>query len=77
MCYIFLYNKPCTKPDVIIATETWLGKTTNNNELEMTHYTIYRRNIHTGHAGGVLIAVTKNIRPSVIPNETTSEQIWI
>ena len=49
------------KPDIIIATETWLHKGVGDAELEMENYQIYRRDRETGHGGGLLIAVCKSL----------------
>ena len=65
------------RPDIIIATETWLDNTITNNELEMPHHTVYRRDRSTGPGGGVLIAVASNIRSSLIKTATTSEILWV
>ena len=65
------------RPDIVIATETWLDNTITNNELEMPHHTVYRRDRTSGPGGGVMIAVASNIRSSVIRTTTTAEILWV
>ena len=66
-----------TRSDVIIALETWHNNTIRNNKLEVTCYTIYRRDWPNGRGGGALIAVTDNIRSSAMPTNTLSDQLWV
>ena len=40
------------RPDIIIATETWLNDTIKDSELESPGYTIYRRDRVIGTHGG-------------------------
>ena len=48
-----------TRPDIIIATETWFDKIVSKSELESDGYQIYRRDRKNGSHGGVLIAVNQ------------------
>ena len=50
-----------TRPDVVIATETWLDGTIRNSELESDSYTIYMRDRKTGIHDGVMIAINSSI----------------
>jgi hypothetical protein len=57
-------NKQCriqnlidsTKPDIIIATETWLDPTITNSQFLPPNFTVYRNDRNTD-GGGVLIAI--------------------
>lgn len=49
------------KPDIIIATETWLDYSVGNAELESEAYSIYRRDRKSDKYWGVLIAVNSSI----------------
>ena len=66
-----------SKPDIIIATETWLTKDICNGELEMDDYQIYRRDRVKGAGGGVLIAISKTLNSSVLPIKSESEILWV
>ena len=66
-----------TKPDVIIATETWLNSSIGNAELEMDSYTIYRRDRKEGNHGGVLIAVNSAITSTEIEIKSEAEILWV
>ena len=65
-----------TKPDIIIASETWLNELIGNNELESDHYQIFRRDRQTGMGGGVLIAINSTIDSCEIKTKTDSEIVW-
>ena len=67
-----------TKPDVIIATETWLDPTISNSQIFPPNYNIYRkdRKVNTT-GGGVLIAINDKCLSSEIPElDTDCEIIW-
>lgn len=66
-----------TKPDIIIATETWLDQSVGNAELESDGYTIYRRDRKTGTHGGVLIAVNSAITSTEVNNKSNAEILWV
>ena len=67
-----------TKPDIILATETWLDPTISSGELECDGFAVYRRDRQTGARGGVMIAINSEITSSEIrPNKTShSEILW-
>lgn len=65
------------KPDIVIATETWLDSSIKTNELELDHYSVYRRDRKTGRGGGILIAVAEAAKSSAIATDTTSEILWV
>jgi hypothetical protein len=67
-----------TKPDVIIATETWLDPTITNSQIFPPNYNIYRKD-RTGNkiGGGVLIPINDKYLSSEIPEvDTECEIIW-
>ena len=66
-----------TRPDVIIATETWLDDTIRNSELESDSYTIYRRDRKTGIHGGVMIAVNSAITSTEVEIKSEAEILWV
>ena len=67
-----------TKPDVIIATETWLDQTISDSELECDGYNIYRLDCWKGMGGGDMIAVSTNITSSKVKVNAVkdSEILW-
>jgi exonuclease III len=67
-----------TKPDVIIATETWLDPTITNSQIFPPNYNIYRKDRKgTKTGGGVLIAINDKYLSSEIPElDTDCEIIW-
>ena len=66
-----------TRPDIIIATETWLDKSVASSELESEGYQIYRRDRTTGSHGGVLIAVNLAISSMDVNIQTDAEISWV
>jgi hypothetical protein len=51
-----------TKPDVIIATETWLDPTITNRQIFPPNYNIYRKDRKGNKTGGgVLIAINDKL----------------
>ena len=66
-----------TKPDVIIATETWLNSTIGNAELECDSYNIYRRDRKSGNHGGVMIAVNSAITSTEVEIKSEAEILWV
>ena len=47
-----------SKPDIIIATETWFNKDIKDSEYFSSNFTVYRRDRHSDRiGGGILIAV--------------------
>ena len=66
-----------TRPDIIIATETWLDKNIANSELESDGYQIYRRDRSTGSHGGVLIAVNQAISSMEVKVQSEAEILWV
>ena len=76
----FINDVDSTKPDIIIATETWLNPNIYSSEFFSPSYTIFRRDrITNTTGGGVLIAVNRcyKCEEYVIPKHTNSELIWI
>ena len=70
-----------TKPDVLIATETWLHSGISDNELCLDSYVVYRRDRVHSKGGGILIAVSEYISSKDIspgrPSESTHETLWV
>ena len=74
----FLYFLQERKPRIIIGTETWLSNDIADNEIIPSefNYTIYRKDRDSGY-GGVMIAVSKDILSSPVPELVTScEMTW-
>ena len=74
----FLYFLQESKPRIIIGTETWLSNDIADNEIipSKFSYTIYRKDRDSGY-GGVMIAVSKDILSSPVPELVTScEMTW-
>ena len=65
------------RPDVIIATETWLSPDVKTSELECDNYAVYRRDRTTGLGGGVLIAISSAIKSTLTDIQTNSEILWV
>lgn len=67
-----------TKPDVIIATKTWLDPTITNSQIFPPNYNIYRKDRKGNKTGGgVLIAINDKYLSSEIPElDTDCEIIW-
>ena len=68
-----------TKPDIIIATETWLDQSITNSELECDGFTVYRKDREVGIHGGVLIAINSTISsvPISLKSGNNSELLWV
>ena len=66
-----------TRPDVIIATETWLDSTISSSELESDDFTIYRRDRKAGRGGGVMIAVNSSITSTEVSIRCEAEILWV
>ena len=65
------------KPDVVIATETWLDPNINNNQIIPSNYNVYRKDRKGKVGGGVLIAIHEKFLSSEIPElDTDSEIVW-
>ena len=65
-----------TKPDIILATETWLNENITNQEVIPEDYSVYRRDRNT-RGGGVLIAVRKDLKSYAVPELSTDcEIVW-
>ena len=68
------------KPDIIILTETWLEEGVNNQELNLNNYFVYRcdrkkskgSNTNTIMGGGVLVAVAKTLKSSIVKFDVDS-----
>ena len=63
-----------TKPDIIIATETWLNSGISDAELECDDFIIYRKDRANG---GVLIAVNSMITSTEVSVVCPAEIIWV
>lgn len=65
------------KPDIIVATETWLTKNHGTGELLMENYEIERRDRKSDPHGGVLLAIKKDLIATREPElETDCEILW-
>ena len=75
----FLNLTDSTKPDVIIATETWLHSEILSAEFFSTHYEVHRRDCPDKKGGGVLIAVNSEYANSRAEDlePTSSESLWV
>jgi hypothetical protein len=66
-----------TKPDIIIATETWLDPSITDNQVFPDNFKLWRNDRKTGTGGGVLIAVKDSILSTDIPElQTDCELVW-
>ena len=52
------------KPDMIMVTETWLGKDFSSDLLTIPHYELFRSDRVNRRGGGVCIWVHERFRPS-------------
>ena len=66
-----------TKPDIIIATETWLDKSIQNAEIECDNFNVYRKDRTGQIGGGVLIAVNSNIDSCEVSTKSSAEILWV
>ena len=67
-----------TKPDVVIATETWLDPIITNNQVFPPNYTVRRKDRENSKGGGVLIAVKNTYLSADVPEvQTDCEITWI
>ena len=67
-----------TKPDVIIATETWLDDSVSSSaELESDAYTIHRRDRKTGRHGGVMNTMNSSKTSTEVSTKSESEILWV
>ena len=78
----FSLNVNSSVYDVLIISESWLCQNISNEELNLNNYNIFRadRNSNTSEkvcGGGVLIAVKKDFRASVILSGRFVESIYI
>ena len=64
------------KPDIIIATETWLNDSIKNTELLLDDYDLHRRDRTHKNGGGVLLAVRKDLEGKTILSSKTTESIY-
>ena len=67
-----------TKPDIIIATETWFDSGVVDSEFFDSQFTVHRRDRAT-HAGGVIVAVNSDFistREESLEREDT-ESVWV
>lgn len=68
----------CSKPDIIVATVTWLDSSVANTELELHNFTIFRTDRPKGKHGEEMIAVIESIQSTVISFKNTeiSDIMW-
>ena len=65
-----------TKPDIVVATETWLDSTITDSEIFPSSYKVFRKDRHR-HGGGVLIAVQSSLDCSEVTElQEDCELIW-
>ena len=62
--------------DILAVTETWLGPTITDEDVEIDGYKIYRRD-RDGRGGGVCWYVRSVMRCELIEIVGTIEQLWI
>nr|CAH7716587.1 unnamed protein product [Callosobruchus chinensis] len=62
--------------DIFGMTETWLSSNIGSDLLDITGYTLIRRD-RDGRGGGTGMYIKNNIRFSILPNESDLEQLWI
>ena len=55
--WLWKHSRYITKPDVVIATETWLDPQITNNQVFPSNYTVWWKDWENSQGGGVLIAV--------------------
>ena len=66
-----------TKPDVIVATETWLDPSIKNNTILPDSYEVFRKD-RNHFSGGVLIAVKKGLECFEVSElQKDCELIWV
>ena len=65
-----------TKPDIIVATETWLDSNIKNSEILPEDYEVFRKDMNR-NGGGVLIAVRKELDCYEVPEfQEDCELVW-
>lgn len=69
----------CFRPDIIIATETWLDASAADSELELHNYLIFKKDRPRGKHGGVVIAIVESISCSktAFKNPENSDILWV
>ena len=66
-----------TKPDIVIATETWLDPTVTNSQIFPPNYNIYRKDRKGNKTGGgVLIAMNDKYLSSEVPELDTTARSY-
>jgi len=67
----------CTRPDVIIGTETWLSSDVNSSEIfeESLGFDVHRNDRPDNPHGGVLLAVRKELNVTDVKRSSTVEMI--
>jgi len=67
----------CTKPDIVIATETWLDPSITDNQIFPSNYRLWRKDRQNSSGGGVLLAIKDTYISSDVPElQTDCEIIW-
>lgn len=65
------------RPDVILATETWLDPSVTNSQILPSCFNVYRKDRENRTGGGVLIAIHNKFLSSEMPDlDTDAEIIW-
>ena len=62
-----------TNPDVLAVSESWLRKATNNSEISIPSYNIFRQD-RTAKGGGVAIYCRDSLQGSVILTRSIPKQ---
>jgi len=66
------------KPDIILASETWLKKEHSDNEVLPDTYKMYRKDRTSKGGGGIFIAVRSDLNSYIVPELSTDcEIIWV
>ena len=66
----------CTKPDIILGTETWLNPGIFNSEFMPPTFDVYRRDRPDGW-GGVLVDTRKNLISHQLPLPNNAEAVLV
>jgi len=86
-CQSLVHKKPSfynlvdsSKPDILIATETWFdGQIHDAEYFNLDHFTVHRKDRCCGKGGGVIVAVNKeyvSTREEDLES-TSTEMIWV
>ena len=64
----------CANPDVLAVSESWLRKATNNSEISIPYYNIFRQD-RTAKGGGVAIYCRDSLQSSVILSRSMPKHV--